>query len=279
MKQINILLTILYVCFSGLFFSACEDDKYREELDLFQPRFVLDEPKVEGNSIALVWYKVNDATSYTVELHLDNFYNSLFAAYNTTDPQLFIDDIPYATRYYIRLKSVASDSLHNSHWTYTNALTESRPAFANLLERVAKADIMETSVTIRWQIDPENPVDSIGVVPAMGADTIPSVTRFLTSEEIGQGYAEIDGLERNTLYNVNIYDTSKPRKYDKPYNTVNFRTAGPSAETIIISRDDDLSAILSAANNNTDVPEGTEYYLPAGSYFKVSPFTIKKDLN
>ncbi|MBB4034237.1 hypothetical protein GGR21_000122 [Dysgonomonas hofstadii] len=276
MKQINILLTILYVCFSGLFFSACEDDKYREELDLFQPRFVLDEPKVEGNSIALVWYKVNDATSYTVELHLDNFYNSLFAAYNTTDPQLFIDDIPYATRYYIRLKSVASDSLHNSHWTYTNALTESRPAFANLLERVAKADIMETSVTIRWQIDPENPVDSIGVVPAMGADTIPSVTRFLTSEEIGQGYAEIDGLERNTLYNVNIYDTSKPRKYDKPYNTVNFRTAGPSAETIIISRDDDLSAILSAANNNTDVPEGTEYYLPAGSYFKVSPFTIKK---
>ncbi|GAB6009763.1 DUF5123 domain-containing protein [Dysgonomonas reticulitermitis] len=277
MRHINILFAALFILFSGIFFSACEDDdKYYKEADLFQPKFVLAEPLVKSNSIALVWYEVNDADSYTVELHLDNYYKSLFASYNVKNTQIFIDDIPYATRYYIRVKSVAADTLHNSQWTYTNALTEARPPFANILEKVAKADIAETSVIVRWQIDPANPVDSIGIVPTMGADTIPSVSRYLSSSEISQGYAEIDGLLRNTLYNVNVYDTKKSRKYDKPYNTVNFRTAGPSTETIIISREDDLSKILSEANNNADVPEGTEYYLPAGSYFKVSPFTIKK---
>lgn len=275
MKQFNIIFTTLLILFLGLTFSACEDDKYREELDLFQPRFVLEEPKVEGNSIALVWYKVNDAVAYTVELHLSNYYDNLFASYTTTESQLLIDDIPYATRYYIRLKSVASDPLHNSQWTTTNALTPPRPPFSSILEKVSKADITENSAIIRWTIDSANPVDSISVVPAMDKD-LPSVTRYLTQQEINQGYAEVTGLEKNTLYNVNIYDTTKPRKYDKPYNAVTLRTAGPSAETIIVGRDDDLSQMLTDANEDPEVPEGVEYYLPAGSYYKVLPFPIKK---
>ena len=49
-----------------LLLTGCEDDKYTKINDLFQPRFVLEEPEVIGNSISLVWYKVNDAVSYTV---------------------------------------------------------------------------------------------------------------------------------------------------------------------------------------------------------------------
>jgi hypothetical protein len=273
MKRQNIIFTMLSLL---LFSTACEEeDKYQKNYDLFQPRFVLKEPLVESNSIALVWYEVKEAKSYTVELHLDNYCESLFASYETTEPLLFVDDIPYATRFYIRVKSNATDSLHDSQWAYTEALTESRPPFASILEDVSKADITETSVVIRWQADVENPVDSISVFPSTDSE-LPGIARYLTDDEIAQGYAKIETLEKNTLYEVNIYDTGKPRKYDKPYNSVKFRTAGPSAETIIIDKDDDLSTILTENNDDPNIPEGTEYYLPAGSYFKVTPFGIKK---
>jgi hypothetical protein len=142
------------------------------------------------------------------------------------------------------------------------------------LQPVAKGDISENSAIIRWTTDPANPVDSISLTPYVAE--YESIGRYLTSQEIAQGFAEITGLEKSSLYNVNIYDTSKPGKYDKPYNQVTFRTAGPSAGSIIVDREDDLSAILLANNENPDIPDGTEYYLPAGSFYKVTPFAIKK---
>lgn len=57
----------------GTLFIGCEaDDKYTKVDDLFQPRFVLEKPEVKANSVTLVWYKVNDAISYTVQLHRIN---------------------------------------------------------------------------------------------------------------------------------------------------------------------------------------------------------------
>ena len=87
----------------GTLFIGCEaDDKYTKVDDLFQPRFVLEKPEVKANSVTLVWYKVNDAISYTVQLHQDQYYTSLFMEIETTDPYVFIDDIPYGTTFYIR---------------------------------------------------------------------------------------------------------------------------------------------------------------------------------
>jgi hypothetical protein len=276
MKKIAFLLSLVAGILCSISFSGCKEEVlYREQLDLFQPRFVLSAPLVKSNSIAVVWYKIQDADSYEVELCLDNYYTKRFALYNVKEPQLFVDDIPYNTTFFIRLRAKSVDGLHNSQWATTSAMTEPRPAFASLLQKVSKADILENSATIRWLIDAANPVDSISVVPTL-TDTLPSVGRMLTPEEISRGYAEITGLEKNTLYNVNVYDTKKPRKYDKPYNNITFRTAGPSAETIVIKREDDLSKILADANDNAAVPEGVEYYLPAGSYYKVAPFKIKK---
>ena len=39
--------------------------------------------------------------------------------------------------------------------------------------------------------------------------TLPGISRYLTIEEMMQGFAEVDGLTKNTLYAVNLYDTSK----------------------------------------------------------------------
>ena len=82
MKHINIIFTLFVITFLSIGFTGCEDeDTYTKEPDLFQPRFVLTEASEETNSLTLVWYEVKDADSYTIELHLDNYYKSLFASY------------------------------------------------------------------------------------------------------------------------------------------------------------------------------------------------------
>lgn len=271
----RLLYRMLPLLLWGALFASCKDDKYTPVKDLFQPRMVLEEPEVEGNSITLVWYKVNDAVSYTVELYYDNYYTDKFMGMDTTEPFAFIDDIPYGTTFYIRVRCNAADAANNSQWTYVNAATERRPEFAQLLEDVSKTEITENSATIHWDVDPANPVDSVGVMPVMD-ETLPGVSRYLTEEERASGEAVIEGLEKNTLYAVNVYDTSKPRKYDKPYNEVMFRTAGPAAESIEVGFDDDLTALLTANNDNAEIPEGTEYFLPAGSQYRLTAFNIKK---
>lgn len=258
----------------GLMLAACEEDEYTSRGDLFQPRLI-DDPTVEGNTLTMVWYEVNDAESYTVQLFYDYYYTKMHMQTTVDKSQIVIEDIPYATTYYIRIRSNASDTIHNSRWATTSATTEARGEYAKLLQDVSKTEITEESAIIRWTIDEANPVDSISVEPTL-ATTLPSVTRYLTDEEIAEGAAEITGLTKNTQYSVNIYDTSKTKNYDKPYNTVTFRTAGPSAESIEIGLLDDLSAILIANNSDSDIPDGTEYYLPAGSTYTITPFSIKK---
>ncbi|MFC0776897.1 DUF5123 domain-containing protein [Flavobacterium sp. HJSW_4] len=276
-RKIFYILSLIGLIACGELLISCENDefKYPQELDLFQPKFVLTAPLVKGNSIAIVWYKVNDAASYTVELHLDNYYKSLYKSYTTTDTQILMDDIPYKTQFYIRVRSNHAIDGHNSQWSYTNALTEERPPFQPILHEVEKVNITETEVTVNWDISSENPVDSISVAPAQSAE-IPAIGRKLTSAEIAKGEATVAGLEKNTLYNVNIFDNNKPRRYDKPYNQVSFRSAGPSAATIIVTKGMDLDALLRTNNDDPTIPEGTEYFLEAGSLFKITPFTISK---
>ncbi len=272
MKLRNIALATLFGL-SAIFFTACDEDKYTSRPDLFQPRFMA-EPEVELNSIAVVWYEVDNAVDYTVEVHLDGYYRSLFYEQTSTDTYLFLDDVPYGTMYYFRVRSNARDSIYNSQWAYTSAMTEIRPDYAKLLQEIDRIDISEESVIIRWTVDPENPVDSITVQPAVAA--VPSVERYLTQEEIQQGWAEIDGLVSNTVYLVNIYDTGKPRRYDRPYNQESFRTAGVAAETIVLEIGQDFNALLQANNIDETVAEGTEYFLPAGSYYELNSMAVRK---
>lgn len=276
-KRVILILSFFSMILLGGMFNSCQDDSlaYNEVGDLFQPKFVLAAPLVKSNSIALVWYKVNEADSYTVELHLDNYYSSLFKSYTITDTQIFMDDIPYKTQYYIRVRANKDNTKFNSQWSYTAALTEDRPAFAQILNKVEKVNISETDVTVSWKIDATNPVDSISVAPASDK-LLPSIARSLTAEEIRIGQAKVEGLEKSTAYNVNVYDTNKPRVYDRPYNHVTFRSAGPSAGQILIMKGMDLDAILRANDLDPTIPEGTEYFLEAGSLFKVTPFTISK---
>lgn len=273
-KNIFLLLSVLF--FSGVLFTACSDDEYTSRGDLFQPRFINDPVcTVDSNNAAIAWYDVTAAKSYTVQVFTDNYYQNLFREYTTEDPYIDIQDVPFATAFYVRVRSNAQDSVHNSQWATTNFRTTARGDYARLLQAVSKMEITDSTAIIRWTVDPNNPVDSISVEPTM-SKTLPGQSRFLTSEERTQGWALVTGLVRNTMYTVNIYDSSKPRTYDKPYNEVTFKTTGPAARVINVALTDNLSAMLAANNDDSDVPEGTEYHLPAGSTFTISAFSIKK---
>ncbi|MGQ7944661.1 DUF5123 domain-containing protein [Flavobacterium sp. WC2509] len=278
LKRSIYILSFFSMILLGGILNSCQEDNtasYNEVGDLFQPKFVLTAPLVKSNSIALVWYKVNDADSYTVELHLDNYYTSLFKSYTVTDTQILMDDIPYKTQFYIRVRANKTEGQFTSRWSNTSALTEARPVIVEILQPVQKVNITETDVTVNWIIDAANPADSISVVPA-SSKTLPSFGRKLTAEEINLGQAKVVGLEKSTAYNVNVYDNKKPRVYDRPYNQVTFRSSGPSAGQILIKNGDDLDKILRDNNSNAAIPEGTEYFLEAGSLFKITPFTISK---
>lgn len=273
MKKYKIIISTLMAMLFAFAFTSCKEERYNEIEDLFQPRLI-NEPLVESNNITIVWYEINDAESYTIETHLDGYYKSIFEEYETKEPFIVLNDIPYGTRFYIRIRSNSKNAENNSTWTYTNALTEVRPEYAKILREVKRAEIGETNVTIKWEVDKNNPVDSITVIPhTVGLDKI---AKKLTTSEIEQGYVEITGLVKSSLYNVNIYDSNKPKKYDKPYNQITFRTAGPSGESVMIERGDDLLSILMENNDNPEVTDGTEYYLPAGSYYKITAFNLKK---
>ena len=139
-KLLRKLATVMLPAFlCGTLLIGCEaDDKYTKVDDLFQPRFVLEKPEVKANSVTLVWYKVNDATSYTVQLHQDQYYTSLFMEIETTDPYVFIDDIPYGTTFYIRVRSNAAKTINNSQWSYVSASTEARPEYAKRSDTVGR---------------------------------------------------------------------------------------------------------------------------------------------
>jgi hypothetical protein len=271
-KIILIALTVLLIA-AGITTSCIKEEVYNKSSDLFQPRLINTEV-VDTNNLALVWYEVKNAVSYTIELHLENYYRSLFATYEVNSTVFYLPDLPYATQFYIRIRSNSASGKNNSTWAYTSAATLVRPTYAHILQSVTKADITDNTVTLRWTLDAHNPADSASLVPLV--TTYGTIGRYLTSDEKTQGSALINGLVKGALYKVNIYDTSKPRKYDKPYNEVTFRTTGGVPDTIYINRDDDLSAILAANDKDVTVTEGDVYVLPAGSFYKVSPFAITK---
>lgn len=271
------------VAASAVTFTSCSEDEYTSRGDLFQPRFVLSSAVkvVNNNDAQCIWYDVNDAVSYTVELYTDQYYTNLFMAFDTTDPFFILEDLPYGTNLFLRVRSNAADPANNSRWAKANFFTETRPEFAQLLRSVSRDEIEDNAVTFSWLVDPENPADSFSIKPAMAntlADgtVIPEITGMIPADNIASGTMRVEGLTASTLYNLNIYDTKKTRKHDKPYNSVTFRTTGPAPATIEVGLTEDLGQMLLNGNTDPDVPEGTVYSLPSGASYIISPFAIQK---
>lgn len=263
---------------AALALNSCKEDEFTSRGDLFQPRFVTNPAaKIKNhNDVALIWYEVYDARSYTVQFFTDQYYADQYGEWEIKDPYITVQDLPYGQRFYVRVRCNAKNADNNSQWAECNFTTDTRPDFAQLLQGISRSDITDNGVVISWTVDPQNPVDSFSIKPAM-TDKVPEITGYLSAEQKAAGQIVLtDELTPSTLYNVNIYDTSKPRKYDKPYNQVTFRTTGPAPQTIEVSVTDDLGGIMSLNNEDPDVPDGAVYELPEGSTYTITPFLMTK---
>lgn len=261
--------------------NSCKEDEYTSRGDLFQPKFANKIPATvtNKNDVAIVWYEVNDALSYSVEFYKGDQYfhpENLYGEWEVKNAMIKVDDLPYGTKFYVRVRCNAKNADNNSQWSTCDFTTDARPEFAQLLQGISRSDITDNGAVIRWTVDPQNPVDSFSVKPAM-TDLLPEITGYLTPEQKEAGEIVLtDELTASTLYNVNIYDTNKPRRYDKPYNQITFRTTGPAPATIAIDVTDDLGDILKVNNDDPEIPEGTVYELPEGSTYTITPFAMKK---
>ena len=275
----SILFTLAASCLTGTMLQSCSEDEYTSTGDLFQPRFAAD-PAVDTlwrNKVTMAWYEVNNAKSYTVRVFNDNYYTDLFMEKEVTDPGIIIDDIPYNKKFYVMVRTNAQNEANNSQWATTGFTTLKRRDFPQLLQEVETSDITKTTAVIRWtgSHEADEYVDSISVVPTTSTTAAP-MGRMLTEEEKAQGFVNVSDLLAGTDYTVTIYNSTVERKYDRPYNVVYFSTVGEPAQTIYVNLTDDFSALLAYNNDNDAVPENSEYILPAGSTYTISPFKIKK---
>jgi len=60
----------------------------------------------------------------------------------------------------------------------------------------------------------------------------------LTEQDLANGYVEIDGLQQNSVYVINVVDTTVHVKWDAQYNTCSARSDGDPGPAIILKHDE-----------------------------------------
>jgi hypothetical protein len=274
MKKLSIYFFSLIAILS-LGLTSCDDDNL-EQPRLFRPQF--SSMTSDANTLAIVWKMSADAESYTIEISRDQTFEkeAEFSATVSETKYTFID-LLYNTEYYIRIKANNADPGKDSNWTYYEGAVKTRArVIPTILRAIESTDIGETSVTLRWDISEEYPVDSISVVENVEG-AIPFEFK-LTAAQIQAGYLYVDGLNTNAFYKATVFNT-KANEDARNYNTRNFRTVGPPSEAIILEANDNFAKILEDELNN---PERAElvFYLPAGAnYYMFADNSFNLDEN
>lgn len=169
----------------------------------------------------------------------------------------------------------------SSIWCEVKIATDDR-AIPSILNEVADKNISENGVVITWNVNDEYPVDSITVskleVNEDGTYSKP-IEIELTEEQYLRGSYNILGLKEATTYVVTVYNSRIEDVYERPYNSIKFKTAGPPEGSIVVNPDDDLNAILKANEAREDIPDGQAYYIKGGASFDLEDTHLRKDFN
>lgn len=242
-KVVNIIICSLACLMTCL--TSCKEETPVVS-DMFKPKLVSGYPEVvDLNQVKLIWYKVNNAVSYTIQISFDEYFQEIYYEETVTGLSYVTPDLPYASNVYIRMRTNAQNEVNNSIWYEFSVTTEERD-IEPVLNEVDETLIREDNVTISWMVDPVNfPVDSISVEKLdeiNGNEVVQQI--MLTEEESVLGSYTITDLEKATDYKITLCNSKVESLFDKPYNSVTFRTAGAEEGDIIITAGQDLSSIL-----------------------------------
>ena len=281
MKIQDIYKHISYISMMILFLSflsSCKEDNNVEYTDLFRPKLVNGYPKVEANTFKLMWYKVNEAVSYTVELSSDEEFHNILYSETTEDLKYKSPNLPYATQFFVRLRTNAKYEDNNSIWATLYLQTEDRD-IPTILYDIEDEQIKENSVTIKWLVDEAYPVDYISVerMDPLDDGTYPDPVGYdLTAEEGRSGKFEITQLDEATHYKVTVCNNMEENEYDRPYNSVTFKTAGPPDGAIVITSADNLGDILTGNEGDAAIIDGQVYYGKDGGTYDIAGYEFTK---
>lgn len=114
----------------------------------------------------------------------------------------------------------------------------------------------------------------------------------ITPEDFQRGYIDVDGLEQNSVYTINVEDKTIPTHWDAIYNTLSIRMDGDPGDPILIKHIVDpadtipgaasynacrLDTIIDNYNRNSALAEGQIFYLEGSKtyYFAVNTSLYK----
>lgn len=182
----------------------------------------------------ITWKLKDDADSYVVEFSEDSLlFNSIIKTI-TVAP----NEIPFSymlegqTLYSVRIKGVSSDDLADSKWTAKAFRTEAE----NILYAIDPLGVMATSATLKWPAGSE--VTNFLIQPG-------NIERTITPEEAAAGEATISGLTGETAYTVKMMKGTKQR------GQATFTTLLDIGDAIAVYPEDDLNAVITAAEPGT----------------------------
>lgn len=236
---------------------------------MFRPKMISGFPKAEKNIIKLLWYDVTGAKAYNVQIAEDENFENIVLEKTVEGLSFTSPKMPYATHFYVRLKTIAADEMHNSIWNTAEVTTEDRDV-TPVLHDVDDSDIFETSAIIRWDVNVDYPADFLTLKSASDTKEI-----TLSEDDFNKGFISVTDLLPVTEYKVTLYNNKIEDEYERPYNTVSFKTAGPPEGAKVITAGDNLSAILMADQNDATITDGQMYYLRGGSY-DIEGFALNK---
>jgi len=220
-----------------LFASGCKDDL--EEITtldvnrLFSPTDI-EARVVNQTSVRLIWKKVNKADSYNVEFHEGSNPDLSAAPFKVVNGVLH-ENLPLVvpgfageTTYTVRVNALGV-GINESKWTSTTFRTDAEQIFFP----IDPEEVAATSVILRWPAG--EMATHILLEPG-------DINRPVTTDEVTNGAAEVANLESETNYTARLMNNDKVR------GTITFTTLIDIGGAILVYPEDDLVAIIEAAN-------------------------------
>jgi hypothetical protein len=248
----RLLKQILYIAgiTTVIFTAGCEDELIEiTELEvsrLFSPTDV-EAMIINQTSVRISWNPVKNSEYYIVEFYENTVQDTETPIEDVEPtfegepvkvlPEVNYDDLPVIvpgfageTTYSIRVKAIGDD-LSESKWTAIAVRTRPEQIFYS----VALEDITNTGVTLRWPAGEE--ATEIFITPG-------DITHTLSTSEIENGVALIDGLNGETEYTAKLMNNGKTR------GTAIFTTYIDISNATVVNPGDNLLSLLEGATAN-----------------------------
>lgn len=277
MKIVSVLKLVIGLVLFLSTFTSCDDDmQERIGRDVFRPKIISE--IVEGNVIKLYWYEVLEGISYTIQLSNDESFIDILDEVTTDELSYTTPKLPYDMTFYIRLRTNADKEENNSIWRVVTLNTEPREIYP-ILREVNSVDLQENSVILRWEVFEEYPADYL-CIEALDMDEngnkLEPIEIQLSGEQFQKGEYNVEGLQPSINYRATIYNNQKEDVYERSYNSITFKTAGPPKGAKIVTSADDLNALLLSDKDNADVQSDQIYYIRGGGSFDIVGFEFTK---